>query len=134
MALNPKFTNAAVNAKADAQAVLLDGGFLDIYDGAQPATADTAIGPQVKLARLTFGSPAFGAAVAGVATANAITPDSSADAAGTATWFRLLRSDGSPVMDGSVGTAGCNLNLNSAAIVVGAEVAVTSLTLTEAKG
>jgi hypothetical protein len=134
MALNPKFTNLAVNTKVDAQATLLNSGFLDLYDGAQPTTADTAIGAQVKLARLTFGNPAFGAGVAGVATANAITQDSSADATGTAAWFRALKSDGTPLLDGSVGTSGANLNLNSVAISSGAAVSCTSFTLTEAKG
>jgi hypothetical protein len=134
MALNPKFTNLAVNTKADAQGVLLNSGFLDIYDGTQPVTGDTAIGAQVKLARLTFGATAFGAAVAGVATANAITQDPSADASGTATWFRALKSDGTPVMDGSVGTATSNINLNSVAISAGAAVSCTAFTLTESKG
>ena len=134
MALNPKFTNLCVNTKVDARAALLNSGFLDVYDGTQPATGDTAITSQVKLARLTFGNPAFGAGVAGVATANAITPDSDADATSTATWFRALKSDGSAVEDGSVGTSGCNLNLNAVAIVQHAAVSVTSMTLTESKG
>jgi len=137
VALNPKFTNLAVNTKVDAQATLLNSGFLDIYDSTgagQPATADTAITTQVKLARLTFGNPAFGSGVAGVATANAITQDSTADATGTATWFRALKSDGTAVLDGSVGTSGANLNLNSVAISAGAAVSCTSFTLTESKG
>lgn len=134
MALNPKFTNLAVNTKVDALAALLNGGFLDIYDGTQPSTADTAIGAQVKLARLTFNATAFGAGSAGVAEANAITQDTAADATGTATWFRALKSDGTPVFDGSVGTSGANLNLNSVAISAGAAVSCSSFTLTESKG
>lgn len=134
MALNPKFTNLAVNTKVDAQAVLLNSGFLDIYDGTQPATADTAVGAQVKLARLTFGNPAFGAGAAGVATANAITQDTSADATGTATWFRAVKSDGTAVLDGSVGTATSNLILNSVAISAGAAVSCSAFSLTESKG
>lgn len=134
MPLNPKFTNLAVNTKVDAQAVLLNGGFIDIYDGTQPTTADTAIGAQVKLARLTFGNPAFGAGVAGVAAANAITQDTSADATGTAAWFRALKSDGTAVMDGAVGTTGSNMNINSVAISAGAAVSCTAFTLTESKG
>lgn len=135
MALNPKFTNLAVNTKADAEGVLLNGGFLDIYDGSQPATADTAIGAQVKLASLTFGSPAFASSVAGVATANAITQDTDADATGTAAWFRAFKSDHSTaVFDGSVGTSGCNLNLNTTAIQIHAAVQCTSFTITEQKG
>jgi hypothetical protein len=134
MALNPKYTNLAVNTKCDAQAALLNSGFLRIYDGTQPATADTAITTQVLLAELGFGSPAFGPAVAGVATANAITSDASANASGTATWYRLVTSGAVAVMDGSVGTATSNLVLNSVAISAGAQVDVTAVTLTEQKG
>lgn len=134
MALNPKLTNLAVNTKVDALAALLNSGFIDIYDGTQPVTADTAIGAQVKLARLTFGATAFAAGSAGVAAANAITQDSAADATGTASWFRALKSDGTPVFDGSVGTSGSNLNINSVAIQAGTVVQVTSFSLTESKG
>lgn len=134
MALNPKYTNLAVNTKADALAALLNNGFIDIYDGTQPATADTAIGAQVKLARLTFGNPAFGAAVAGVATANAITTDSAADATGVATWYRLRKSDDTAVCDGSVGIATSNMILNTVSIVINAVVSCSAFTLTEQKG
>lgn len=134
MANNPKFTNLAVNTKVDAQAALLNSGFIDIYDGTQPATADTAISTQVKLARLTFGATAFGAGAAGVATANAITSDTAADATGTASWARLLKSDGTAVMDCSVGTSAADININTTSIVANAQVSVTSLTLTEPKG
>lgn len=135
MATEPKFSNAAVNAKADALTALLNDGFLRIYDGTKPATADTAVGAQVLLAELRFNATAFGAAVAGVATANAITSDASANATGTATWFRALKSDGTSAMvDGTVGTSGADLNLNSVAIQVGAQVSVTSFVYTESKG
>src|SRR3954470_17445649 len=134
MALNPKYTNLAVNTKVDAQSALLNSGFLDIYDGTQPSTADTAVSTQTKLARLTFGATGFAAASNGAANANAIASDSSADATGTASWFRALKSDGTTVVyDGSVGTSGCNLNLNSAAIQQHAQVSVSSLTYTQQK-
>lgn len=135
MALNPKLSNVAANAEADAVAALANSGYLRIYDGSQPASADTALGAQVLLAELRFNATAFGSAAAGVATANAITNDSSANASGTAAWFRALESDGTTVLfDGSVGTSGANLNLNSVSIVSGAPVSVTSLTFTAQKG
>jgi hypothetical protein len=135
MALNPKLSNVAANAEADGVCALANNGFLRIYDGTQAVTADTAVGAQVLLAELTFGATAFGAASAGVSTANAITQDSSANATGTATWFRVLKSDGTTVLfDGSVGTSGANLNLNSVAITTGAAVQVTALTFTAQKG
>jgi hypothetical protein len=135
MALNPKLSNVAANAEADAVCALANNGFLRIYDQTQAVTADTAVGAQVLLAELTFGATAFGAASAGVATANAIGQDASANATGTATWFRVLKSDGTTVLfDGSVGTSGANLNLNSVAISSGAAVQVTALTFTAQKG
>jgi hypothetical protein len=135
MANNPKFSNAAVNAEADAFSDLLDNGYLRIYDGAQPATADTALGAQVLLAELRFNATFAPAAVDGLLTANAITSDSSANATGTAAWFRALKSDGtSVVMDGTVGVASADAIINSTAISIGAQVDCTALTLQVSKG
>jgi len=135
MALNTKLGNAGVNGQADGLGALLDGGYLRIYDGAQPAAADDAVTTQVLLAELRFGTPAFGAAVAGVITATAITKESSAPASGTAAWARLLQSDGvTAVMDEEVGTVGCNVNLNSVAISAGAEVGLSAFAHTVVKG
>ena len=135
MALNPKRSNLAASTAADAMAALANAGKLRIYTGAQPATADDGIGAATLLAELVFANPAFGAAVNGVATANAIASDTTADATGTATWFRVWKSDGvTPIWDGSVGVAAADLVLNSVAIQAGARVDVTSLTLTELKG
>jgi hypothetical protein len=134
MANNLKMANAAVNGEADALAALANNGYLRIYDGTQAATADTAIGAQVLLAELRMNATAFGAAVAGVITAAAITPDSSANASGNASWFRLLKSDGTtPLWDGSAGTTSADLILNSIAISIGAQVSVTSLVHTVTK-
>lgn len=135
MANNFKRTNLAVSAEADAVNALLNAGYLRIYDGTQPATADTAVGAQTLLAELRFGNPAFAAAAAGVATANPLTQDTAANATGGATWFRALKSDGATVVyDGSVGTSGADCNINSTAIQVGAAVSVTSMLYTANKG
>jgi hypothetical protein len=134
MALTQKLSNAAANAQADAVARLLDNGYLRIYSGGQPTDADTAIGAQVLLAELRFNATSAPAAVAGVLTFNAFTANSSADATGTATWFRALKSDGSTVVyDGSVGISGANMNLNSVAIQSGAAVSISSGTFTNSK-
>jgi hypothetical protein len=135
MANNLKLSNEAVNAEADALSVLLDNGYLRIYDGSQPANADTAIGAQVLLAELRFNADAAAAATAGVLTFNAITQDSNANNTGTASWFRALKSDGSTVMfDGTVGTSGCDINIATTAIVAGAIVGVASAGFTVNKG
>jgi hypothetical protein len=121
---------ATRNAELDAFAPLCNNGYIRIYSGAQPATPETAASGTL-LAELRFGATAFGAAAAGVITANAITADSSADNTGTAGYFRVLKSDGTTcVYDGSVGTSGADLNLNTTSIVAAAAVTVTSLTVT----
>jgi hypothetical protein len=135
MALSPKFSNTCVNAEADALALLLNNGFLRLYDGTQATNADTALGAQVLLAELRFNATAFPAASAGVLTANALTADASANATSTATWFRALKSDGTTVVyDGSVGLSSADLILNAVALVTGAAVSVTALTISISKG
>lgn len=134
MANDLRESNAAVNAKADVLSDLCDNGYIRIYDGTRPTDADTAVGAQVLLAELRFAATASGAASAGVITFSAITSDSSANATGTATWFRALKSDGTTaIFDGTVGTASSDLNLNTVSIVSGAAVAISSFTYTEAK-
>jgi len=106
-------------------------GILKIYSGSVPADVGASLGAAVVLAQLTCGSPFAAGASGGVLTANAITTDSSADATGTATFFRITTSGGTAVIQGSVGTSGADLNLNSTGISAGASVSVTSMTITE---
>ena len=135
MSLNPKLSNAAANAEADAVAALCNSGYIKIYAGSQPADANTAISGQTLLATLRFGSTAFGAAVAGVATANAITQDSDAAATGTAAFFRVLKSDNSTVVfDGSVGVGTFDLAMATVALVQHAIVTISSFTFTASEG
>jgi hypothetical protein len=102
---------------------------LRIYNGTRPATAGTAT---TLLAQLTCNATFAPAASAGVLTLNSITQDSSADATGTATWFRIVKSDGTTfVLDGDVGTSGSDLNLVTTSIVATQPVSVTSFVITE---
>src|ERR1041385_353663 len=133
MAHNPKYAVALKNARLDAiTSAIGASGFLDIYDGSQPANPDTAVTSQVILARLPLSATFAPAASGGVLTANAITDDTSADASGTAAWFRIVTSGGTPIVDGTVGTSGADCNLNSVTIAAGQTVEVTSLTITHA--
>jgi hypothetical protein len=126
MARSFKRATAAIDAEADAVCALLNGGKLRIYTGAQPGSADAPLNGQTLLAELGFGAPAFAAAVAGMATANAIAKDDDAKASGTAAWFRCVTAGGAPVLDGSVGLADCTLNVPSVAFHQHAEISVTS--------
>lgn len=103
-------------------------GLLRIYDGSRPATGGTAT---TLLAELTCNATFAPSASGGVLTLNAITQDSSANATGTATWFRLATSGGTAQVDGSVSTSGSDLNLTTTSIVSGQPVSVSSATITE---
>jgi len=130
VALNIHISIAARNVMLDQMNGQLGaGGFLRFYDGTQPATADTALGAQVKLAELALSATPFAAAASGSIVANAISNDTSADATGTATWATFVTSAGVRVWDVSVATSGADINLNAVLIQAGAAVSVTSYNL-----
>jgi hypothetical protein len=112
--------SAQINAGAGA-------GLLRIYIATQPATCGTAT---TLLAELTFSDPCAAAASGAVLTMSAITADSAANATGTATWFRATDSTGACVLDGTAGTTGTDMILNSAAISTGQQVSASSFTIT----
>lgn len=113
MALDTKLSDLSVNIQADALAALCNGGFLYVYDGPRPASANTLISGNTLGVVLSLSNPAFGAAASGVLTANAILAGV-ASAGLTATFARLVKSDGSTVvMDISAGPSGANLTIGS---------------------
>lgn len=127
LAYSAAVRNAGLQAIADAINAGSGAGKLRIYDGSRPATGGTAT---TLLAELTLSDPCEGTISAGLLTFDTITQDSSANATGTATWFRIVDSDNNFVVDGNVGTSGSDLNLNSVSIVSGGTVSVTSATIT----
>ena len=101
---------------------------LRIYNGTQPATGGTAT---TLLAELICNATFAPAASSAVLTLNAIA-NGTAAATGTATWARILKTDGTTiVLDCTVGTSGADINLNTTSIVINATVSVTSATITE---
>ena len=126
MALNTQVADATVNAQANALATLCNSGLIRIYDGVQPATADTAVSGNTLGVTLTFGATAFPSAVSGLLTATAIT-SGTAVADITPTWARIVKSDTTTVvMDVSAGAASANLTIG--AFTSGTVVSATSFT------
>lgn len=128
-----KFSAAARSARMDTITTSVGtSGILRIYSGTRPANVAAAITGTI-LAELTTNASAFAAAASGgVLTASAITQDSSANNTGTATHFRLFKSDGTTaVIDGDVGTSGSDLNLTTTSIVATQPVSVTSFVITD---
>jgi hypothetical protein len=123
------YSAAVRNAMLDAITAAAGGSaLLSIYDGTRPATGGAAT---TLLAQLTCNATFAPGASGGVLTLNSITTDSSANATGTATWFRITTSGATHVLDGNVGTSGSDLNLSSTAIVSTQPVSVTSFVITE---
>ena len=123
------YSTAVRNAMLDAiTSAAGASALLSIYDGTRPATGGAAT---TLLAQLTCNATFAPAASGGVLTLNSITQDSSANATGTATWFRITTSGATFVLDGNVGTSGSDLNLTTTAIVSGQPVSVPSFTITE---
>ena len=133
MSKNTQLSDVAANAEADAIGRLLDNGYLRIYDGAQPADADTAVTTQNLLAELRFAATSAPAALGGVLTFSTIAAVVAA-ATGTAAWFKALKSDGtSAVFDGSVGASEANMILAALNIQADSQVSVSNFTYTAQK-
>ena len=132
MASNLKYSNGT----RDAQQIGLityasTGSIIRLYDGTQPTNANTAISTQTLLVSLTIAG-AFGTDSNGTITLGSVT-SGTAVASSTATFFRIVKSDGTTVvMDGSVGTSGADLNLNTTTIASGQTVSITAGTIIRA--
>ena len=120
-------------------------GVIDIYSGAQPATADSAV-TGVLLGTVTLNSGAFtpGSPTNGLTFATAANGgvlksgvwSFNGVATATAGWFRLRgnTADGGGLstslarLDGSIGTSGADLNLSNIAIAIGAPNTIDTFT------
>ena len=121
-----EITIAARNTAGAALTTLLNTGSIQIRTGTSPGVDSAATG--TLLGTLPLSATAFGTWAAGSATANAITQDASADATGTAGYFRALDSGSGAVIDGTVTATGGggDLELNSVSIVTAATIDITS--------
>jgi len=134
MAHEPLHSTEVVNAMANAATALADSGYIKIYEGTKPATADTSVGAAVLLATHTLAATAFGDASAGVCTAGAIGDEVSIDADGTPSFFRCWKANGTDELwDGTVGESGCDLNFDSTDWQEGGTATISAFTFTANK-
>lgn len=120
---------------AQTQANALVGAFtnsstVNIYTGTQPSTPETALSGNTLLATITLPASSAFSSTNGVMTAAAIS-NITIGATGTAAFFRWLKSDGTTVIaDGSCGTSGADMNLNSLSLVSGSVLSTSAFTFT----
>lgn len=134
MASNLKYSNGTRDAQQQGLITYAgSGAIIHIYEGTQPANANTAISGQTLLVSLTI-SGSFGTDSDGTITLSSVT-NGTAVATGTAQFFRITKSDNSTVvMDGSVATSGADMNLNNTSINSGQTVSITSGTIIRNNG
>lgn len=122
----------------------LDGGFVHIYEGPEPASADAAIDPLIHKKLVTIYSDGVSAGVNLAATAaDGFIEKASAETwtgtvleTGTAQFFRHVGpadtgvlSTTQPRLQGTVARAGAELNISSVSLVAAAPQAVNFYTL-----
>jgi hypothetical protein len=112
-------------------------GRINVYTGAQPATADTAASGTL-LGTLTLSSDSFAAASSGAIAINSVTSDTSADATGTAGYVRFYRTGDTAPGSAGNGTTdrrldlliGTDISIDNASVVTGGTIALSAYTLT----
>lgn len=131
-----KLSKAASSAALSAIGALASNGYLRIYSGEQPESADVPIGEAVLLAELRFQDVPFQDPVDGNMVANDLIKDEDAKAKGKPSWYRIYQADGeTAVQDGTVGkNSGSDSNptdmiLNVSVIEKHSEVLVEGLVL-----
>lgn len=126
---------------------ILDGGFMELYTGGQPVTANVAE-TGVCLARITQKSEAytlagttgctFGTSVAGVLPKGITVWSGTVGVAGVAGYFRFFGTQNTTGqgaasthrrVDGNVGVSGSDLVLSNTTLVLGATVTIDSFSL-----
>lgn len=132
-----RLSTAVRNSMLSAVSAAVDGGsgagYVEIRTGAQPATVATAVSGTL-LATVPFSDPSFDDPSGGTMAAD-VTPvpeDSTADATGTAGYFRVFDSAATAVMDGDITATGGGgvMTLNTVALTAGVAFQITSFALT----
>lgn len=132
MASNLKYSNGTRDAQQQGLITYAgSGALINIYQGTQPANANTAISTQTLLVSLPI-SGTFGTDSNGTITLSTVT-NGTAVATGTGQFFRIFKSDATTVvMDGSVGTSSADMILNNTSIATGQTVSISSGTIIRA--
>lgn len=132
MASNLKYSNGTRDAQQNGLITYAgSGALINIYQGTQPANANTAISTQTLLVSLAI-SGTFGTDSNGTITLSSVT-NGTAVATGTGQFFRIFKSDATTVvMDGSVGTSSADMILNNTSIATGQTVSISSGTIIRA--
>jgi hypothetical protein len=136
MATTTRFSNASLIVGLDAVLDLIDvntPGTIEIRTGAEPTNCLDADSGTL-LAELTFAATAFEGATdadpGATANANAIVGEADAPDTGTAGHFRVKDGNGLVITQGTVDTAGADMNLDTTTINAGDTVDLSDWDIT----
>ncbi|MGB0943126.1 MAG: hypothetical protein ACPGUE_12020 [Marinomonas sp.] len=123
---------AACNAGLNARNALFNGGSVEIRSG---AAADIDAAPTgTVLVTFTLPNPAFGAAATRIATMNAVTAVTATVANAGGAVHYVARDSGSAVVgNGTAGTSGTDMILNTLTWGIGDDVSITAWSTTQPK-
>lgn len=122
----PSLNTASTNSQADNVGTDYATATLTIYDGTPPASANAALSGNTALVVHTL--TGWGAAAAGVITANAVATETISNT-GTASFARLAQ--GGNTMQVTVGTGAQELVVSSTSYTAGEDSTINSLTITQ---
>lgn len=127
-----QYSTTVRNAKLDAiETAIGTSAILKIRTGTVPATPATADSGTV-LATVNLPSDWMAAASAGAKALSGTWQDTSADATGTAAHFRIYDSGGSTChIQGTAGTSGTDMILDSTSFTAGQSFSITTFTITD---
>lgn len=127
-----QFSVAVRNARLDAiETAIGASAILKIRSGSAPANCAAADTGTV-LATVTLPADWMAAAASGAKAKSGTWEDTSADATGTAAHFRIYASDGTTChMQGTVGTSGADLIVDSVSFTSGQPFSISGFTLNE---
>ena len=134
-----KISTGLANARMTAGSItnLLNGGFLKIYGGTVPASADNALGGATELCVISDGGGLGGLEFDSVAIGGVLSKNPSQvwmgtnSATGVATFFRFVSPTDTGAysqeeyrIQGTVGVLGADMNLSNTSLVMGAPQAI----------
>lgn len=113
-----KVSVEARNVQADAFAALFDSGYCKLFPGTIPASVADAEG-ETPLVTIPLVADVFPAASGGVITMNTPPSDTAVTVAGTATWARFYKTDGTTgIQDVTVAVTGADMAITNAVLAI----------------
>jgi hypothetical protein len=123
--LSSAFSTAMLQHTGTTMADQIGAGTLVVYSGTPPTGANEGLSGNTVLATFTLSAAASQSTTAGVTSLALSAATVTASASGTATFFRILSSGSTSLIQGLIGVSGSDWNLSSTTVTSGDNVSIT---------